>query len=110
MYFKKLKKNTRRNKKGGNCLTRPSVDLSNFNSCIPNVDVSQYKYPCMFLPLDGPTHNIYPLSNNPSVNAPQGIQTLNGGKRRVSKNNKSKRNNRKKLNNKKNKNKTNKKN
>lgn len=80
MYFRKSK--NKKNKKGGNCLTRTNVDLSNFNSCIPNVDVSQYKYPCMFLPLDGPTHNLYPLSNNPSVDSPQGVKTLNGGKKR----------------------------
>lgn len=34
-------------------------------NCTPNVGVSQYKNPCGVLPLDGPKHNNYPLSNNP---------------------------------------------
>ena len=34
-------------------------------NCPPNVSVSQYKNPCVYLPLDGSKHNSYPLSNNP---------------------------------------------
>lgn len=70
----------RKNKKGGsNCVNQFNVNTGHFQSCIPNVDVSQYKYPCMFLPLDGSVHNMYPLSNNPSSIDPVGISTLKGG-------------------------------
>jgi len=79
------KKNKKKNiKMGGNNCTVNANQIStkcnaNSNStCIPNVNVSQYKCPCAFLPLDGPKQNIYPLSNNPPTGPPY---AFNGGKK-----------------------------
>merc|ERR1712072_1267074 len=41
-------------------------------------NVSQYKCPCPYLPLDGPKQNVYPLSHNPKPSWPVGV----GGKKR----------------------------
>lgn len=65
-------------KNGGGCSVNP---ITNVPDCIPDVNMSQYKCPCSYLPLDGYRHNNYPLSNNPPKS-----NTLYGGK----KNNKNK--------------------
>ena len=59
-------------------------ELTNMD-CIPDVNVSQYKCPCPFLPLDGTKQNVYPLSHNPKANWPVGY---NGGKKTKRKRNK----------------------
>ena len=64
-------------KKGGNCSINP---VTNVPDCIPDVNMSQYKCPCSYLPLDGYKHNTYPLSNNPPK-----LNTLYGGKKTKSK-------------------------
>ena len=70
---------SKKNHKGGNCAIKPVTNVPN---CIPDVNMSQYKCPCGSLPLDGPKHNYYPLSNNPPAR-------MNGGKRKSKKNKKS---------------------
>lgn len=79
-HIKSSIKNLR--KIGGN----RGCNTSGETSCFPNVNVEQYKAPCNFLPLDGPKHNVYPLSHNPHSGAPVGNSV--GGLR---KNRKSKR-------------------
>ena len=66
-------KRSNRIKKGGNCSVNP---VTNVPDCIPDVNMSQYKCPCSYLPLDGYKHNTYPLSNNPPK-----LNTLYGGKK-----------------------------
>ena len=66
-------KRSNRIKKGGNCSVNPVTNVPN---CIPDVNMSQYKCPCSYLPLDGYKHNTYPLSNNPPK-----LNTLYGGKK-----------------------------
>merc|ERR1712100_346478 len=79
---------------GGNCTVNNQIpgntgcNTSGLSTCIPNVNVEQYKSPCSFLPLDGTKHNVYPLSHNPSPGPPYGIST--GGKRASNKGKKNK--------------------
>lgn len=70
---KKRKNNNTQNiyKKGGRSL----------NTCIQNVNVEQYKYPCRFLPLDGPTQNIYSMYHNSQQEKSIGFNT--GGKKSI---------------------------
>ena len=88
---KKNKSKNKRNKKGGNSCTVSNnpppnygCNTSGMSTCIPNVDVEQYKCPCNFLPLDGTKQNIYPLSNNPKPGPPVGLTT--GGKKKTVRN------------------------
>ena len=96
----KSKKNLskRKNKIGGNNCTVSNNLETNYgcntygmNTCIPNVNVEQYKYPCNFLPLDGTKQNVYPLSHNPKPGPPFGL-TTGGKKKNLSRKNKSKKN------------------
>ena len=66
-------KRSNRIKTGGNCSVNP---VTNVPDCIPDVNMSQYKCPCSYLPLDGYKHITYPLSNNPLK-----LNTLYGGKK-----------------------------
>ena len=63
---KKTKKMIKRklSQKGNGCAIQSQPKTPD---CIPDVNMSQYKCPCNYLPLDGPKHNVYPLSNNPPV-------------------------------------------
>ena len=60
--------------KGKGCSIQSNTSVP---GCIPDVNMSQYKCPCGFLPLDGSTHNRYPLSNNPPP-----LNKLVGGNRK----------------------------
>merc|ERR1711934_469556 len=91
---KRNNKNKSLKKIGGNCTVKNQIpastgcNTSGLSTCIPNVNVEQYKSPCSFLPLDGSKHNVYPLSHNPSPGPPYGIST--GGKRASNKGKKNK--------------------
>lgn len=61
------------------------VSSYNVPNCVPNVNMSQYKCPCSYLPLDGYRHNVYPLSHNPPK-----LNNMIGAKKSKSKNSKSK--------------------
>ena len=85
---KKSKQNKISSKSGGNSCTvdiqqNYGCNTKGLSTCIPNVNVEQYKCPCNYLPLDGTKQNIYPLSNNPQPGPPFGITT--GGKKSYSK-------------------------
>merc|ERR1711988_1953236 len=89
----KLKRFSKRNKRGGNSCTVKNTPPPNYgcntsgmSTCIPNVNVEQYKFPCNFLPLDGTKQNIYPLSHNPKPGTPFGLTT--GGKKTMRRNKK----------------------
>lgn len=90
---KSSKKILKKNKRGGNSCTVKNTPPPNYgcntsgmSTCIPNVNVEQYKCPCNFLPLDGTKHNIYPLSHNPKSGPPFGLTT--GGKKTMRRNKK----------------------
>ena len=78
-----------KNRKGGSCSINPITNVSN---CVPNVNMSQYKCPCSFIPLDGYRHNIYPLSHNPP-------KLNTGGKKKTKKTRKTKKTKSRKINN-----------
>ena len=87
-FLSKKNKNKNKNKKGGNSCTvnnnplpNDGCNTSGMSTCIPNVNVEQYKCPCNFLPLDGTKQNVYPLSHNPKPGPPVGITT--GGKKKT---------------------------
>lgn len=63
---------------GNNCTTQNNV-MDTMKTCIPNVNVEQYKCPCNYLPLDGSKQNVYPLSHNPLNKPPYAYNK--GGKK-----------------------------
>lgn len=69
---------------GNNCTTQNNV-MDTMKTCIPNVNVEQYKCPCNYLPLDGSKQNVYPLAHNP-LNKPPYAYNKGGKKGKKNKN------------------------